>query len=155
MDWDFLAIPDELNYFLLWSGMIYQLLADNASQAVISAITGYSSLYLINKIFFIIRKKQGIGHGDFKLFAAIAVWFGWFSLNQILLYASLMGLMWATMLYSINYFKPTKHFATQANDSTATNEFTLSLKKKPLDQPIAFGPWLLLGSYVHWLMALS
>ena len=32
--------------------------------AIIGAIVGYSSLFLINKIYFLIRKKDGIGGGD-------------------------------------------------------------------------------------------
>jgi leader peptidase (prepilin peptidase)/N-methyltransferase len=42
-------------------------------------------------LFLMIRKKEGMGYGDFKLFAAFGAWFGWQMLLPIILFASLVG----------------------------------------------------------------
>ena len=35
--------------------------------------------------------QEGMGHGDFKLFAALGAWFGWQALVPIILMASVIG----------------------------------------------------------------
>jgi leader peptidase (prepilin peptidase)/N-methyltransferase len=35
--------------------------------------------------------KEGMGYGDFKLFAALGAWFGWSALLPIILMASVTG----------------------------------------------------------------
>jgi leader peptidase (prepilin peptidase)/N-methyltransferase len=35
--------------------------------------------------------KEGMGYGDFKLFAALGAWFGWQALVPIILMASVIG----------------------------------------------------------------
>jgi leader peptidase (prepilin peptidase)/N-methyltransferase len=54
-------------------------------------LLGYFSLWLINFIFKIFSKKDGIGGGDFILFGAIGSIFGPISLPIILFIGSLFG----------------------------------------------------------------
>lgn len=61
--------------------------------AMIGAIMGYSSLYLINKIYFLIRKKDGIGGGDFILLASIGAIYGYQMLSFVVLLGSLLSLL--------------------------------------------------------------
>ena len=61
--------------------------------AIIGAIVGYSSLYLINKIYFLIRKKDGIGGGDFILLASIGAIYGYQILSFVVLLGSLLSLL--------------------------------------------------------------
>ena len=61
--------------------------------AIIGAIVGYSSLYLINKIYFLIRKKDGIGGGDFILLASIGAIYGYQMLSFVVLLGSLLSLL--------------------------------------------------------------
>ena len=88
-------IPDELTLPLLWLGLFINALGIGVEvslhEAIIGAICGYSSLWLINWIFKIIRKKEGMGHGDFKLFAAVGAWLGWQSLAASIIISSFIG----------------------------------------------------------------
>lgn len=88
-------IPDELNYMLLWLGLLInvQTTICPLPMAVVGAFVGYCFLYLINFLSELILKKQGIGNGDFKLFAALGAWFGWMALPQIILLSSLAGIV--------------------------------------------------------------
>lgn len=91
-------LPDELNYTLLWSGLLFHvfgLLSDNLEAAVIGATAGYLSLYLVATVYEKLRGRMGLGLGDAKLFAALGAWFGWQALPTILLIASLHGIAYA------------------------------------------------------------
>jgi leader peptidase (prepilin peptidase)/N-methyltransferase len=41
--------------------------------------------------FKLITGKEGMGYGDFKLFAAFGAWFGWQALIPVILMASVIG----------------------------------------------------------------
>jgi len=86
-------LPDNLTLPLLWLGLLVNL--DNGfvplGQAVIGAIAGYLSLWLVFHGFRLITGKEGMGYGDFKLFAAFGAWLGWQQLPFIILAASLIG----------------------------------------------------------------
>jgi leader peptidase (prepilin peptidase)/N-methyltransferase len=59
--------------------------------AVIGAAAGYGFLWIVYWGFRLVRGKEGIGYGDFKLLAALGAWFGWPALPQIILIAALGG----------------------------------------------------------------
>jgi leader peptidase (prepilin peptidase)/N-methyltransferase len=48
-------------------------------------------LWLIYWAFKLVTGKEGMGYGDFKLFAALGAWFGWGALIPIILMASVIG----------------------------------------------------------------
>ena len=54
---------------------------------------GYISLWLINALYFLIRKKIGIGSGDFLLFSGCGAIFGIYALGPILLIGSAIALL--------------------------------------------------------------
>jgi leader peptidase (prepilin peptidase)/N-methyltransferase len=60
-------------------------------QALWGAVAGYLSLWLIYQVFKLLTGKEGMGYGDFKLFAALGAWFGWTALIPIILMASVIG----------------------------------------------------------------
>ncbi|MEN9865805.1 MAG: hypothetical protein RL748_1395 [Pseudomonadota bacterium] len=93
IDFDTQLLPDELTYGLLWLGLLINLQHHYASlnDAIIGAIAGYGILWGVNELFYLIRKKQGMGNGDFKLLAALGAWFGWQMLPVIILLSSLVG----------------------------------------------------------------
>ncbi len=124
IDYNYQLLPDSLSLSLLWLGLIAntQHLFTPLPNAVLSAVAAYLSLWLFIKLFYLITGKQGMGNGDFKLFAAFGAWFGWTQLPLILLLASLIG-----SIYGIIYLKITK---------------------KTKETPIPFGPFLSLAGLV-------
>jgi len=93
IDFDTQLLPDNLTLPLLWAGLvvnIWGLFAPLAS-AVIGAVAGYLSLWAIYWLFKLIRGKEGMGYGDFKLLAALGAWLGWQMLPVIVLLSSVVG----------------------------------------------------------------
>ena len=94
IDWDTTLLPDDMTLPLLWAGLLLAALkVTNVSleSATWGAAAGYFSLWLIYWIFKLITGKEGMGYGDFKLFAALGAWFGWQALIPIILMASVIG----------------------------------------------------------------
>lgn len=93
IDTEHQLLPDVLTIPLLWLGLIanqFELFA-SPSDALLGAIAGYLSLWLVFHVFYLLTGKEGIGYGDFKLFALFGAWSGWQLLPQILLLSSLVG----------------------------------------------------------------
>lgn len=96
IDWDTTLLPDNLTLPLLWAGLILSATGvthvslDNALWGVVG---GYLSLWLTYWVFKLITGKEGMGYGDFKLFAALGAWFGWQALVPLILMASVMGVV--------------------------------------------------------------
>lgn len=94
IDWDTTLLPDDITLPLLWAGLIVAALRwtdVTLPQAVWGAVAGYLSLWLVYKGFKLLTGKDGMGYGDFKLFAALGAWFGWTALIPIILMASVIG----------------------------------------------------------------
>jgi leader peptidase (prepilin peptidase)/N-methyltransferase len=117
-------LPDVLTLSLMWIGFIYQMQFGDLQNGVIGAMAGYLLLWSMYWLFKVIRKKEGMGYGDFKLLAALGAWLGWQTIPQLLLSASVLGLIF----------------------------FVLSSTKK--DQVFAFGPFLIAGFLFVKLSAL-
>jgi leader peptidase (prepilin peptidase) / N-methyltransferase len=86
-------LPDSLTLPLLWLGLLLALapVFVPLRDAVIGAAAGYLSLWSVFWIFKLLTGKDGMGYGDFKLFAALGAWLGWQSLPLILLLSSVVG----------------------------------------------------------------
>jgi leader peptidase (prepilin peptidase) / N-methyltransferase len=86
-------LPDQLTLPLMWLGLIGSL--DNlympAKPALLGAIAGYVSLWLVWWLFKQITGKEGMGRGDFKLLAALGAWVGLNGVLPIILISSLVG----------------------------------------------------------------
>ena len=94
IDWDTTLLPDDITLPLLWAGLLAAALQWTEvplASAIWGAAAGYLTLWLIYWIFKLITGKEGMGYGDFKLFAALGVWFGWQALVPIILMASVIG----------------------------------------------------------------
>ncbi|HQQ69874.1 MAG TPA: A24 family peptidase [Alicycliphilus sp.] len=94
IDWDTTLLPDDITLPLLWAGLLAAVLRWTAVQpvdAVIGAAAGYLSLWAVYWGFKLATGKEGMGYGDFKLFAALGAWFGWQALVPIILMASVIG----------------------------------------------------------------
>ncbi len=94
IDWDTTLLPDSITQPLLWAGLITAALRWNSvtlPDALWGAVGGYLSLWLVYWAFKLVTGKEGMGFGDFKLFAALGAWFGWTALVPIILMASIIG----------------------------------------------------------------
>jgi len=94
IDWDTTLLPDDITLPLLWAGLIAAALQWNTvplSAAFWGAVAGYMSLWIVYWAFKLATGKEGMGFGDFKLFAALGAWFGWQALVPIILMASIIG----------------------------------------------------------------
>ena len=87
-------LPDAITLPLLWFGLAANSLATfaDAQSAIIGAIAGYLSFFVLDRSYAAVRKQQGLGGGDLKLLAALGAWFGWQALPGIVLLASVSGL---------------------------------------------------------------
>lgn len=98
IDLDHGILPDELCYGLLWIGLLLSL--DNTfmspRDAIIGAAAGYVSLWSIHHIFRLTTGREGMGHGDFKLLAAIGAWIGWSMLPLAVFIAAIAGIVIGT-----------------------------------------------------------
>lgn len=118
-----LILPDEMTLSLLWIGLMLSLAATftDPVSAIIGAVSGYVFFWIINRFFFAITRKQGLGYGDMKLLAACGAWFGWQALPALVILASASGLMVSASL--------------------------LAAGKISSGQQIPFGPYLCLGAW--------
>lgn len=94
IDWDTTLLPDDITLPLLWGGLIAAALGWTSVSLPASlwgAVAGYLSLWIIYWAFKLVTGKEGMGYGDFKLFAALGAWFGWQALVPIILMASVIG----------------------------------------------------------------
>ena len=119
-------IPDEITQPLIWVGLVVNsgdiIAGVSLSESVLGAILGYISLWTVNWFFKIIRKQEGMGHGDFKLLAAIGAWLGWQSLFATIIISSLTGAV--SGIFMITFFSKNK------------------------SQPIPFGPHLSVAAII-------
>lgn len=81
MDIKYFILPDSIVYFCLWLGLGanvfgYKLMAVSLTDAVLGAIVGYLMLWTIATVAKVVLKKEAMGHGDFKLLAALGVFLG-------------------------------------------------------------------------------
>ena len=93
IDFDTQLLPDNLTLPLIWAGLIVNVwgLFVPLETAVVGAVAGYVSLWAVYWLFKLIRGKEGMGYGDFKLLAALGAWLGWQMLPVIVLLSSVVG----------------------------------------------------------------
>lgn len=122
-------LPDILTLPLLWLGLLVsipQFLTDSHA-AILGAAFGYLSLWSFAKLFKLIRGKEGMGHGDFKLLAVFGAWLGWQILPLIILLSALLGSIGGLLTLQLS----------QQDKSTT---------------PIPFGPYLAIAGWIafYW-----
>jgi leader peptidase (prepilin peptidase)/N-methyltransferase len=98
IDIDHQILPDDLTLPILWLGLLLSLWHTDASplpvdpkSAIIGAAAGYLSLWGVYHLFKLVTGKEGMGYGDFKLFAALGAWLGWQMLPLIILLSAFTG----------------------------------------------------------------
>lgn len=95
IDWDTTLLPDDITLPLMWAGLVLSALQLNPAVSLHAslwgAVGGYLSLWGVYWAFKLVTGKEGMGYGDFKLFAALGAWFGWAALVPMILMASVIG----------------------------------------------------------------
>ncbi len=92
-------LPDDLTLPLVWLGLLFNLGHAFASlpDAVIGAVAGYLSLWLVYWAFRLATGKEGMGYGDFKMNAAAGALLGWKLLPLVVLLSSVVGLAFGVL----------------------------------------------------------
>ena len=100
IDIDHQLLPDSITLPLMWAGLLAAVIVGpiagnpipvSAHDAIVGAASGYVSLWLVFHTFRLITGKEGMGFGDFKLFAALGAWLGWKLLPLVILLSAAAG----------------------------------------------------------------
>jgi leader peptidase (prepilin peptidase)/N-methyltransferase len=113
IDWQHTLLPDDIVLPLLWLGLLGAACGWTGTplvQAVWGAIAGYLSLWSIGTLYRLLRGVTGMGHGDFKLLAALGAWLGWPSLLPVILLSSIMGLCAGIVFWLLRRLRPGGYF---------------------------------------------
>jgi leader peptidase (prepilin peptidase) / N-methyltransferase len=127
IDLNYYLLPDQLTLSLLWLGLLANLhgLFIPLEKAVCGAVFAYFVMWAIDSIYYLVRGRNGLGEGDWKLLAAIAAWIGFVPTLYVLAGAAILGSIWGIA--------------------------AVMHKKIKLHMPLAFGPFLCFSA---WLFAL-
>ncbi|WP_339373923.1 A24 family peptidase [Xenorhabdus vietnamensis] len=117
------CLPDVITLPLLWLGILFNVDGNLVSikSSIYGAISGYLFLWFLYWLCRYALNKEGIGHGDLKLTAAIGAWLGVEIIPILMLMASLSGLFGFIMI---------------------------GIKRKSFPEFIAFGPYLCFSAIV-------
>ena len=117
-------LPDDICLPLLWLGLALSFVPvfPSMPDALLGAMAGYMSLWTVFQLFRLITGKEGMGYGDFKLFAALGAWLGWQALPLIILLSSVVGAVVGLGL--------------------------VLLRRRGKEIPMAFGPYLAAAGWI-------
>jgi len=133
IDFDHQYLPDDITLPLLWLGLLISLVPTIPSiglpvdprSSILGAAAGYLSLWAIYHAFKLITGKEGMGYGDFKLFAVFGAWLGWQQLLLIILLSASSGAVVGIAL--------------------------ITLRGRDRNIPIPFGPYLATAGWIALL----
>ncbi len=127
IDFDHKLLPDSITLPLLWLGLLLSLWGTftTPESAIIGAVAGYLSLWVVFQLFRLVTGKEGMGFGDFKLLALFGAWLGWQYLPQIIMLSSLVGAVIGITL--------------------------VLLRGRDRNIPIPFGPYLAIAGWISLL----
>jgi leader peptidase (prepilin peptidase) / N-methyltransferase len=117
-------LPDQLTLPLLWLGLIacIENLYIGQKSALLGVMAGYFSLWSVYWLFKQVTGKEGMGHGDFKLLAALGAWVGLKGILPAILVSSLTGAI--------------------------VGSIWLAAKGRDRATPIPFGPYLAFAGWI-------
>jgi leader peptidase (prepilin peptidase)/N-methyltransferase len=92
-------LPDDLTLPLVWLGLLVNLAGAFVPlpDAVVGAVAGYLSLWLVYQGYKLLTGKEGMGYGDFKMNAAVGAFLGWKMLPLVILLSSFVGLVFGAL----------------------------------------------------------
>lgn len=110
IDIDHQLLPDNITLPLMWAGLVASVvwgpfigvaLPVSPNAAIIGAAAGYASLWLVFHAFKLVTGKEGMGYGDFKLFAALGAWLGWKVLPIIIVLSAATGAVLGILMIAL------------------------------------------------------
>ncbi len=122
-------IPNEITFSMMALGFIKSFdpnlnsIFPNYIHSLIGGLFGYGIIWSIIYFYKQVRKKEGMGLGDAKLFAVIGFWFGWIAIPFIIFLSSVTALL-------------------SVFPSLLKNSRTMSSQ-------IPFGPYIIVGTLVY------
>ena len=122
-------IPNEITFSMMVLGFIKSFdpnlnsLFPNYINSLIGGLLGYGIIWSIIFFYKQLRKKEGMGLGDAKLFAVIGFWFGWIAIPFVIFISSVVA------LFSVIP--------------------SLIKKSKNMSSQIPFGPFIILGCILY------
>ena len=122
-------IPNEITFSMMALGFLksfdpnLNLLFPNYINSLIGGLLGYGIIWSIIYFYKQVRKKEGMGLGDAKLFAVVGFWFGWLSIPFIIFLSSIIALL-------------------SVVPSLLKNSRTMSSQ-------IPFGPYIIIGTLIY------
>lgn len=130
IDIDHQLLPDNMTLPLLWLGLTLSLFTPanvdvlfvSPQSAIVGGLIGYLSLWSVFHAFRLITGKHGMGHGDFKLLAALGAWLGWQALPLIIVLSAVLGSVYGVLMIA---------FGRQTQGAT-----------------MPFGPWLAVAGWL-------
>lgn len=127
IDFHHMIIPDELSLTMvaLTPLVIYLHPELDWQSGLIGVVLGAGLIYVIAWVYWLVRRRVGMGMGDAKLLAGIGGWLGWQAVPVTLFYASLLGTLTALILIPV------------------------AKKRYNLQSALPFGPFLALGAVIH------
>lgn len=122
-------LPDVITIPLAIFGFSFNALTTaqftSLESSALGLILGFSFLWLLNYLYRLTKKRDGIGLGDAKLLAGLGAWFGWHAIPGLLFIASISGLVGGLIWLSWN--------------------------KKGYQRPFPFGPFLAFAGIIELL----
>jgi leader peptidase (prepilin peptidase)/N-methyltransferase len=138
IDIDHQLLPDGITLPLMWAGLLAAVaigpaagmpLPVSPADAIIGAAAGYLSLWLVFHVFRLMTGKEGMGYGDFKLYAALGAWLGWKVLPLVILLAAAAGALIGIAM--------------------------ILLRGRDRSAPMPFGPYLAIAGWIAMLYGAS
>lgn len=107
-----LIIPDCINYFLLWLGVLIQSHThpNHLQSVILGVVITYISIQSVHALYFAVRKKIGIGGGDVKMLSMLSVWMG---------YTAIPLVVFLSCISAIAYILFQKYFRGKNKQHTA------------------------------------
>ena len=122
-------IPNEITFSMMALGFLKSFdpnlnsLFPNYINSLIGGLLGYGIIWSIIYFYKQVRKKEGMGLGDAKLFGVIGFWFGWIAIPFVIFISSVIALL-------------------SVVPSLLKNSRTMSSQ-------IPFGPYIIIGTLIY------
>lgn len=126
-----LLLPDAITLPLVWAGLLFHALFYpwELITAVYGAAFGYITLWLPSEIVKVVTGKTVMGHGDFKLNAALGAWLGVGAMPGVFLVAGGGFVLVAGLLALMG--------------------------RVDRQAPLPFGPWLIVGGIIQFVINIT